>query len=74
MKRMIEHMLTKKLKHGDTFYYILKCHHNDAPITFDVFAYEFHDGDDRDNSHYDPKRMFNTQEEAEEYVEILMKN
>ena len=43
-------MINKKIEHGGTFYYILKCHHSSQTgedyVTFDVFAYEYHDGDD----------------------------
>lgn len=59
-------MLTTTLNHCDTFYYVLKCHHGDGTITFPVFAYEFHTGDDDEKtSYYNVYHMFNTKEEAE---------
>ena len=71
-------MINKKIKHGGTFYYILKCHHSSPTsedyVTFDVFAYEYHDGDDDpEKTMYDVERMFNTKDEAIEYAKILEK-
>lgn len=69
-------MLREKLKDGDTFYYILTCHHSDENgkdyVTNDVFAYEFHEGDDNsETSFYDLERMFNTKEEAEQKAKSM---
>lgn len=69
-------MLTEKIQDGGTFYYILKCHHSNKfgedYVTFDVFRYEFHDGDDDpEKTMYDLELMFNTEEEAKKYADIL---
>lgn len=71
-------MVKKKIEHGGTFYYILGCNHlspfGENYVTFDVFAYEYHDGDDDpEKTVYDVERMFNTEDEAKEYAKILEK-
>ena len=62
-----------ELKEGDTFYYILTCHHSNEHwhdcVDFTVFAYEYH----KLNDHfYDKELMFNTKEEAEKHIEYLI--
>lgn len=72
-------MLKKKSKNGEDFYYIKQCHHlsnyGEDYVTFNVFRYEFHNGDDEhENTMYDLEQMFNTEDEAKKYAKFLEEN
>jgi len=68
-------MLKRKLKIGDTFWYVMNRYFTEKDengeekehLMWYAFPYCFNEGDDN-GENYDPERMFETESEADEYA------